>query len=75
VVGLALAIVFLWVAGLLLWIAFHNLDTLKTETSGLPGVLSAIVAYVQGGSKPASTGSSAQTPPLSTVPSLPGIPA
>lgn len=50
--GLALAIVFLWVSGLLLWIAFHNMDKLKSETNGLPGILGALVNYVQTGESP-----------------------
>lgn len=52
--GLALAIVFLWVAGLCFWLAFHNLEKLDAETATLPGALGAIVAGIKGGESGAS---------------------
>lgn len=42
--GLALAILFLWLAGIAFWIAFHKVSG---EISGLPGIIGSIVSYVQ----------------------------
>lgn len=66
--GLALAIVFLWLAGLALWIAFHNLTTLQAETMTLPGVLGAIIAYVKGGEKPTGKSETPGSTPPETAP-------
>lgn len=54
--GLALAIVMLWLAGLCFWLAFHNLDKLNAETASLPGALGAIVAAIKSGESPTSSG-------------------
>lgn len=54
--GLALAIVMLWLAGLCFWLAFHNLDKLNSETATLPGALGALVAAIKSGEKPTSSG-------------------